>query len=283
MNRNTLTQHLRYLEELVSGGPERFGFADGRYAIRVANDLESRRKAYQLVYKLYLEKEYAKPHPSKMWLSIFDALPETTTLLVERTDSGVAVGALTVVFDSPLSLPADRLYQPELDALRASGRRIAEVVSLGIAEEAQAGSLVLVKLFNFAYFIARGIRSSTDFVITVNPRHVRFYERLMLFAEAGPERGYDKVGGAPAVLLRLDFDVAEEQRRPERTEGHPRSIYNQFRAVAEEPDMVRALEQQLRPMTELELGFFFVAETDLLAEATAAQRVHVLERTVLTD
>jgi hypothetical protein len=298
--RASLTQHMRALETLATGGlavPERFAFAGGQYTIRVANDLESRKKAYQLVYELYLEKEYAKPNAASMWLSIFDALPETTTFLVERRD-GVAVGALTVVFDSPMGLPADNVYRPELDALRAAGRRIAEVVSLGVAEEAQIGSQILVKLFNFAYFVARGIRGATDFVVTVNPRHVRFYERMMLFALAGPERGYDKVGGAPAVLLRLDFDIAEEQRVPgswflvpglvessapgtrnqEPGTRNLRSIYTQFRAVGEEPATVAALGHHLRPMTEQELGYFFVAETNILREAAPEQRAYLQGR-----
>ena len=352
---NRLTSRLRSLELATEPAPgaerrEPYPFVfGGRYSIRVASDLESRRRAYELVYRLYLEKEYTKPNPSKMWLSIFDALPETATLLVERTavDGGgwkvegqgdgvegggwkvegrsnpttstfhhppstavpepspstlhhppstasVPIGALTVVFDSPVGLPADRLYRPELDALRASGRRVAEVTSLAVADEAGTGggTEVLVKLFNHAYFVARGIRGATDFVITVNPRHVRFYERLMLFSQAGPEREYDKVGGAPAVLMRLDFDVAEAQRvpssefrvpglagdvSPETRNSEPgtrnrRTIYAQFRSVAEEPAIVAALAGQLRPMTGREFDYFLSARTDVLARVEPEQR-----------
>ncbi len=278
MRRLRLTQHLRLLGRLAQGGQspaEGFAFADGRYLIRVANDLESRRKAYGLVYRLYLEKEYARPHRSRMWLSIFDALPETATLLVERADTGAPVGALTVVFDSPLGLPADQAYRPEVDALRASGRRLAEVVSLAVAEESAAGAQILVQLFNTAYFLARGIRGATDFVVTVNPRHVRFYRRLILFAQAGPEREYGKVGGAPAVLLRLDFELAESQLDAGFSGRKPRSLYRQFRAVSEVPERVAALDGSLRPMDECQLRYFFMEETDVLGRAPAAQRHHV--------
>jgi len=316
MKRLTLTEHLARLEAEASGAaaaPESFSFAGGRYTIRVANDAESRRSAYELIYRLYREKEYAQPNRSGMWLSIFDALPETATLLVEKTavegggwkvegrsnpttstfhhppsTAAIPVGALTVVFDSAMGLPADKVYGPELDALRGAGRRLAEVVSLGVAEDGAAGSQALVKLFNFAYFVARGLREATDFVITVNPRHVRFYERLMLFSQAGPERDYDKVGGAPAVLMRLDFDVAEQQRVPSSsflvpgstrnqepgTRNH-RTIYGQFRAVHEDPETVLALGRLLRPMGEREFVRFFASETDVLAEATPEQRAWI--------
>jgi hypothetical protein len=208
-----------------------------------------------------------------MWLSIYDALPETTTFLVERID-GTAVGALTVVLDSPMGLPADELYRGELDALRASGRRPAEIVSLGVDEEAARGSQVLMKLFNFAYLVARKIRRATDFVITVNPRHVAFYRRKVLFAEAGPERSYEKVGGAPAVLLSIPLDTPDRLAE----EVRARTIYRFWLDEAQEAEAVPALAGHLRPMTERELGYFFVAQTDLLAGATPEQRTHVRGR-----
>ena len=285
--RNRLTRHLSRLERQEPGRPGArgpFSFGGGRYTIRMANDLESRRKAYRLVYRLYLEREYARPHPSEMWLSLFDALPGTSTLLVEKADAGEAVGALTVVLDSPMGLPADDLYRPELDALRASDRRLSEIVSLGVAEspEAGAGSWILVELFNFVYLLARRIRGATDFVITVNPRHVRFYERTLLFRTAGPERNCVKVGGAPALLLRLDLAVPEERvslehgpvgSRPPKA----RTLYPMFHAPSEEPGIVAGLGAQMRSMSDAELDYFLAGATKLLAEASPAQRRHVLE------
>jgi hypothetical protein len=181
-----------------------------------------------------------------------------------------------------MGLPADELYRPELGALRAQGRRLSEIVSLGVAEEAGAGSQILVKLFNFVYLLSKKVRGATDFVITVNPRHVHFYEKTLLFEAAGPEREYDKVGGAPALLLRLDLAVPEARVRLEHgpSEMRPaksRTLYPMFHAPAEEPGIVAGLAASLRPMTDQELGCFFVAETDLLAEATTAQRAHLHE------
>jgi hypothetical protein len=309
--RNSLTQHLRLLEEMALTGPAapgRFTFGDGKYSIRVANDLESRRKAYRLVYRLYLEKEYAQPHPSKMWLSIFDALPETVTLLVERQAEGcrlkaegttavssvpsafglqpsaapVPVGALTVVFDSPMGLPADKLYRPELDALRARGRRLCEFASLGVAEEGEGGSAVLIELFSCMSIYAQEVMGATDIVITVNPRHAGFYRRTLLFEDLGPERCYDKVGGAPAVLQRLDFDVQRESIIKEhwpQPEGARRSrvLYRLFHPLEDDAAIAAGLEKAARPMTERELGYFFVAETDILARAAPEQRAHLQE------
>jgi hypothetical protein len=81
---------------------------DGEFRITVANDFESRRSAYELVYRLYRERGYADENQSRMWLSLYNLLPDTTTLIVLRGDE--VVGTLTVVCDGPLGLPGDTLY-----------------------------------------------------------------------------------------------------------------------------------------------------------------------------
>ena len=279
---NRLTQVLRTLEDTARYEPVReqpgIEFAGGSYRLRPANDLATRRAAYRLLYRLYLEKEYAAPHRSRMWLSLFDALPETTTLVVER--EGEVIGALTVVFDSPMGLPADKLYKRELDALRRSGRRPAEIVSLGVAPGAEKGTEMLVKLFNAVYLLARKIRGATDFINTVNPRHAGFYRRTLAFKKAGPEREYEKVGGAPAVLLRLNLEVPEERIRLEHgpAETRPpksRQIYKLFYPAEKEERVVDRLRRALWPMTERELRYFFTEKTNILAEAPQAQRHYV--------
>jgi hypothetical protein len=278
---NRLTEVLRRLEDTARFEPvaESSGvdFADGLYRLRPAADLATRRAAYRLVYSLYLEREYARPHPSRMWLSIFDALPETTTLVVER--AGRVVAALTVIFDSPLGLPADRLYKPEIDTLRARGRRVAEIVSLGVDPRAKRGKQILVRLFNAVYLLARKIRGATDFVNTVNPRHAGFYKRTLLFERAGEEHDYDKVGGAPAVLLRLDLDRGEKYisraHGPRESRPPARTLYGMFYSPQEEAIVTGKLKRSVRIMTERELRYFFAEKTALLKSAPARQRHHV--------
>jgi N-acyl amino acid synthase FeeM len=279
---NRITRRFRELEDTALFEPVKCSagtpFADGMYTIGAAADMATRRAAYRLIYSLYLEKEYAAPHPSRMWLSIFDALPETTTLVVKQGDDVVA--ALTVIFDSEMKLPADRLYSAELDAMRRAGRRPAEIVSLGVSPSASKGSEILVKLFNFVYLLSRRIRGATDFINTVNPRHAGFYRRTLMFEKAGEVRNYDKVGGAPAVMLRLDLDVPEERIRLEHgpLESHPpksRTLYKMFHAPQEEPQLVKAISRSLRAMTERELRCFFIEKTHTLRDAPARQRRHI--------
>jgi hypothetical protein len=217
-----------------------------------------------------------------MWLSIFDAHPETTTLLVERLDDGAAVGTLTTVFDSPMGLPADGLYKAEIDHLRARNRRLCEFCSLAVAEEGDDGKSVLVQLYSCMSIYAREVKDSTDMVITVNPRHTGFYRRTLLFEDLGPERCYDKVGGAPAVLQRLDLAVQRkaihEQHQPEPKGGRrSRVLYRSFHPLEYDQTIAAHLTDMARPMTGEEFAYFFVKETDLLEEATPEQRAYLQE------
>jgi hypothetical protein len=248
---------------------------DGDYQVRLASNFEDRRKAYQHVYSLYVQKGYAKPNSSQMWLTLFDAHPETTTFLVER--AGQVIGAMTVVFDSPLGIPADSLYKKELDTLRVSGRRLTEYISLGVND---GDAQVLVKLFNLAYLVSYRLCDTTDIVITVNPRHARFYEKTLLFQKAGPERSYHKVGGAPAVLLRLNEALSEEQIRLEHSpkklgSSASRSLYKFFYPEVNEPNLVASIATARCPMSKEEFDFFLVRKTNIWVQANAEQRAYL--------
>ena len=313
--RNRLTECLRCLEKEVAldwVGKYRFGPAD-EFTVRVANTTEDRLNAWALAYRVYREKEYAQPNAQGLWYSLFDALPGTVTVLVERrvvegggwklegqgsnwTDQSVApstlnpppstslIGAVTVVPDSPLGLPADAVFAEEMQHLRQSGTRLAEAVSLvqaGLSE--RSGILVAAKLCEFTCLVAQRLLGATDLVITVNPRHEDYYRRVMLFERRGAEVPCDKVSGAPAVFLTLNF--AEMQRHIERTElpDAPRTIYRRFMRPAEAGAVAGHLERQRRPLDEATLRRYFVEERPLLAEANAAQRAHVLGQYPIYD
>jgi hypothetical protein len=253
---------------------------DGGFALRVAGDRATREKAYRLVYEQYLEKGYTQQRTSAAWVTLHDALPETVTLVVEKDGRATAAG--TVVPDSPLRLPADDMYSAELSALRRAGRCPAEVISLATAGMTEDSRLTLAKLFNAAYFVARGLLGVTDLVITVNPRHVPFYKRILLFEELGGERACGKVGGAPAVLLRLDLEKAESHAR-EAAAALPgdrilRTLYPMFATVQGATHLLESLRASIRPMDGEDLGYFLVGLSDVLESAKPTERRYLQGR-----
>jgi len=194
-----------------------------------------------------------------MWLSIYNLLPDTTTLVVLREDE--VVGTLTVVFDSSLGLPGDKLYKEEIDVLRKTGRKPAEIISLGVADKGRRSSRgILIKLFNYVYLVSKHLKNATDFVITVNPHHAAYYHKTLLFEEWGTEHTYEKLGGAPAVLLRLNLEIPDRAvAEPHMEELRQRTHYRFFHTTEQERKILPDIEMQLDPMSEEESYYFAMA------------------------
>jgi hypothetical protein len=250
---------------------------DERFRISVANSLEARRRAYELVYRLYCREGYAEYDPSGMWLSLHNLLPKTVTLTVCRENE--TVGTLTVVFDGPMGLPCAKLYEPELDVLRDIGRNPAEIISLGVVDADRRDSRdILVKLFNYVYLVSWHLRGATDFVITVNPHHAAYYRKTLLFENWGPERTYGKVGGAPAVLLRLNLEIPDRAvAEPDVEELRERTHYRFFHTRQEERAILPKLEGMLEPMSEEEFQVFAMDETHIWMHAGPWEKAYLAE------
>jgi hypothetical protein len=105
---------------------------------------------------------------------------------------------------------------------------------------------VLASLFHVAYIFSHRVMGIDDLVIEVNPRHVRYYERMLGFEPLGEPRHNGRVN-APAVLMRLRFSHAHEQidrfgGRPELGSSE-RSLYPHFFSVEEEASIVSRLRR----------------------------------------
>jgi hypothetical protein len=119
-------------------------------------------------------------------------------------NAGRLMGTLTVRPDTPSGLFAENSYAHEIHEWRKGGHRLGELVKLAV-EEGADWRVTLDSLVQSAYLITRVVHALTDVVIEVNPRHVRFYQRVFGFVVGAAERMCERVG-APSVLLRLDLE-----------------------------------------------------------------------------
>jgi hypothetical protein len=182
-------------EPLVHGVTER-GFR-----IATADSSRERNSASSLINRRYASRGY-KSNP------IFDG-SELDQLTLVTSDHDEVIGTLTIGFDSDRGLLAEELFPDEIDALRASGRRVCEFTKLAIDSEVRS-QRVLAAMFHVAFIYAHRIRGCDNLLIEVNPRHTRYYEAKLGFTSVGPERLNRRVN-APAVLLSLDLWHAHEQ------------------------------------------------------------------------
>jgi hypothetical protein len=163
-------------------------------------------------------------------------------------DDETPLGTITVAFDMGKSLGADDAFRPELNQLRAEGARLCEFTKLAV-DPTTATKRVLAALFHIAYIVAHRVRGYDRLVIEVNPRHQRYYERMLGLEQLGPER-MNRGVNAPAILLTTPFSHVRDQiaiygGQPERT-SEVRTLYPFAFSAAEEAHVV----QRLKDMSE---------------------------------
>ena len=162
-------------------------------------------QSLRLVYRNYLQRGYVSPNESGIRLSIFNFLPGTITFV--GLLGGDIVSTVSLVPDTPMGLPMDEVFRDELQPLRDSERRLAEVIMLADRRTELRRTLpMLLDLMKLLFDYATLVLKANDLCITINPRHVAFYKRYLLFTPMGEVRQYASVCDNPALAERLDLD-----------------------------------------------------------------------------
>jgi GNAT superfamily N-acetyltransferase len=170
------------------------------FKIRYAGTDGHLRSASFLVQRRYSWRGYNISSPAAM---------QANRITLSAYDRDEVVATISIGVDSRSGLFVDALFTDELRSLRGPNRRVCEFTRLAI-DEALRSKPVIAALFHTAYIYARRIRTCTDLVVEVNPRHVKFYEHMLGFHPIGPVRVDSRVQ-APAILLHLDLRHAEAQ------------------------------------------------------------------------
>jgi hypothetical protein len=173
------------------------------FKIRAAATEGERHSASMLISRRYGWRGYRTAPLSG------DSKPNNITLVA--SDDEATIGTMSVAFDGEDGLLAEELFPREVSRLRDSGRRICEFTKLAVDSEL-GSKRVLAALFHVAFIYAYRFMDFDCLLIEVNPRHVKFYEKILGFRAAGPERMNRRVS-APAVLLCLDFAHTEQEIR----------------------------------------------------------------------
>jgi hypothetical protein len=205
------------------------------FHIRSADTFVGRRAVQSLLQERYAWRGYhAVSLPS-------DQTANRITLSAHERDE--TIGTITVALDGPEGLSAEDAFPDEVHSLRADGQRVCEFTKLAI--DPIAGSKrVLAALFHVAYIVAHRLRGYDTLIIEVNPRHVRYYER-MLGCEVIGEQRLNRTVNAPAVLLSADFadirqGIGEYGGQPERADD-VRTLYPFAFSLGEEAGIIARL------------------------------------------
>jgi hypothetical protein len=199
------------------------------FTIRAADTDGHRSSARILVNRMYAWRGYSSARAP----ATSPQQSETITLIAHDHDA--TVGTLSIGFDGGAGLLVDELFHEEVQRLRRADRALCEFTKLAI-DGAVRSKRVLASLFHMAFLCASEIGRCERILIEVNPRHVRYYQRMLGFELHGEERLNLRVN-APACLLSLDMAHAGEQIA--RFGGRPesalveRSLYPYFLSATE--------------------------------------------------
>jgi len=237
---------------------------------RVARSREDLENSFTLVYREYLKRGYVKESDSKLKLSIYNALPSTTTF-VAMLEKEVIVTA-TLIPDSPLGLPMDTLYHEELNVLRQQNKKICEISMLasntglftsGTSMLLNSKKMMLIfYLFKVIFDYAKDMVKLDHICITINPKHSLTYD-FLLFKDLGGLKTYRNANDAPAIAKHIDITMAEQECRQKNKEGLLAMFF------LKKTDMEKMAGRiTLNP---LDLTYFFVEKTDIFKAAPLLQ------------
>lgn len=206
------------------------------YGIRLTDTADGRNSASMLINKMYAWRGYAGTH---------QLTDDPNRITLTATDKGNVVGTLSIGIDSPSGLLADQLFKEELDVHRARNARLCEFTKLAFDPSVRSKT-ALANLIHLAVIYARDIHKCTEIVIEVNPRHRRFYERMLGFKQEGELKTNPRVN-APAYLLSVSLEYMSAQIREHggtydgKGEAPDRSFYPYFFSPREERGIVDRL------------------------------------------
>eukprot|EP00825_Cyclidium_porcatum_P026376 TRINITY_DN2839_c0_g1_i2.p1 TRINITY_DN2839_c0_g1~~TRINITY_DN2839_c0_g1_i2.p1 ORF type:complete len:262 (+),score=33.34 TRINITY_DN2839_c0_g1_i2:214-999(+) len=149
-----------------------------RLVLKIAESKEELEACFKLLHDAYVSSGFMTPDPSGMRVTIYHALPTTTTLCAKYDDQ--VVGTLSLIRESAIGFPLQRIF--DLTGVREKEGQIAEVSALAVHPRfRRTGGTILFPLMKFMYEYCTTFFDTRHLVIAVNPRHIEMYESLLFF------------------------------------------------------------------------------------------------------
>ncbi|UXH80214.1 GNAT family N-acetyltransferase [Roseateles amylovorans] len=179
-----------------------------RLELKVAETQEELDACFRILHDAYVGSGFMKPDPSGLRVTIYHALPTTTTLCAKY--DGVVVGTISMVREGVFGFPLQSVF--DLEGVRAKGGKIAEISALAVAPAfRKTGGAILFPLMKFMHQYCTEYFDTRHLVIAVNPDKIELYEALLFFTRLREQTvaNYDFANGAPAVGATLDLQDAD--------------------------------------------------------------------------
>ena len=170
------------------------------FGIRLVDTPTGRNQASMLIHRMYSWRGFTGNHA---------LTPVANRVTLMASQRGEAVGTLSVGLDCPEGLLADELFKPQLDACRAQGGRICEIIKFAF-DMAGNSKQYQAALFHLAVITARDVHQRTHMFIEVQPRHRAFFDNALGFKQIGEPVLNPRVN-VQGILMCVELSYMTEQ------------------------------------------------------------------------
>jgi hypothetical protein len=255
-----------------TGAPENIVF-------KLAETQDELEQAFRVLHDAYVGQGYMSPHPSGMRVTKYHALPTTAVLIAKEIDTGLVVGTVSIVRDTPLGLPLDSVFP--LSNIKKQYNHLAEVSSLAIRKEyRKEPSELLWPLLRYFYIYLRNVMKIDAYVIGVNPSWHDLYTGILGFTklEGFHTSEYSFVNNAP--VLAYFVNVAEQEllfykfyaHLPKQANYYSYCVQVKLSPVQYRFPLRKYYSVQNTVMTQSFFNYFFVEKTDALSLMTNEEK-----------
>ncbi|PKO88923.1 MAG: hypothetical protein CVU18_05715 [Betaproteobacteria bacterium HGW-Betaproteobacteria-12] len=246
-----------------------------RLQLKIADTREELEASFSLLHDAYVDAGFMKPDPSGMRVTIYHALPTTTTLCAKW--DGEVVGTISLIRESAFGFPLQKIF--DLSGVRLKGGNLAEVSALAVHPRfRKTGGAILFPLMKFMYEYATKYFDTRHLLIAVNPNRIEMYESLLFFERltANVVENYDFANGAPAVGAALDLQQAPAIMAPAYAGKPPRknllAYFTEFRLANLQLPNRRYFTTNDPVLTPYLLDHFFNCRTQGFANLDARKK-----------
>lgn len=247
-----------------------------RLQLKIAQTKEELEACFRLLHDAYVESGFMQAQPSGMRVTIYHALPSTTTLCAKW--DGEVVGTISLIRESAFGFPLQKIF--DLSGVRQNEGNLAEVSALAVHPKfRKTGGAILFPLMKFMYEYATQYFDTRHLLIAVNPNRIEMYESLLFFERlvANVVENYDFANGAPAVGASLDLRFAPTVLERVYAKKSPRKNLHQYFTKIRLPNLMlpnrRYFTTNDPVLTPELLDYFFNVRTHGFASLDQRKRV----------
>lgn len=194
---------------------------------RTPDDLAA---AFRLLHDSYVRAGLDEPNGRRLRITPYHLLPSTEVFVARLR--GEVIATITMVADTEQAgLPMDAMYRDDVDQLRGSGKRLAEIGCMADRRESPARFLKLFGEFSRLSVQVANARGIDALVAATHPRHARFYIRSLGYETFAGIKECTYASGNLAVGLVQDFRRLEGTKFSERLFGSPYPAEDLHRTV----------------------------------------------------